>query len=81
MITPIIIQIIFWILVALVVIAGFFAIAAGMSAYGGGGLAILIGFLYIILGPILVRVYCEIAIVFFRMNENLTDIKNALERR
>ncbi len=81
MITPIIIQIIFWILVALVVIAGFLVIAAGMSAYGGGGLAILIGFLYIILGPILVRVYCEIAIVFFRMNENLTDIKNALERR
>lgn len=30
----------------------------------------------IILGPILVRIVCEILIVFFRMNETLTDIRN-----
>ncbi|MEW6212472.1 MAG: DUF4282 domain-containing protein [Acidobacteriota bacterium] len=81
MITPIIIQIIFWIGVALVVILGFLTIAAGASAFRDGGLVILIGLLYIVLGPIIVRVYCELIIVAFRMNESLSDIKNILERR
>ncbi|HEY7544909.1 MAG TPA: DUF4282 domain-containing protein [Blastocatellia bacterium] len=80
MITPIIIQIIFWLGVAGVVITGLLSIVAGLSAYNGG-FFIFVGFLYMVLGPIVVRIYCELLIVAFRMNETLTDIKNALERR
>jgi hypothetical protein len=37
--------------------------------------------LLIIFGPLVVRLYCEILIVFFRINETLTEIKHALEGR
>ena len=29
----------------------------------------------------LIRIYCELLIVIFRMNDTLTDIKNAVERQ
>jgi len=78
MITPVIIQLIFWIGVALCIIFGIGAMFVG-SRYGGGnpayGLLILIG------GPVVVRIYCEILIIFFRINETLTEIKHALEQR
>jgi hypothetical protein len=28
-----------------------------------------------------VRIYCEILIIFFRINETLTEIKHTMERR
>ena len=37
------------------------------------GLIVLIG------GPIVLRILCEILILFFRMNETLTDIRQALQ--
>jgi hypothetical protein len=38
------------------------------------------GVLLLVLGPLGVRVYCEILMVFFRINETLTEIKHAIER-
>ena len=78
MITPVIIQIIFWVGVALCVIFGLGAIFVG-SRYGNGGP--LWGVLVLILGPVAVRIYCEILIIFFRINETLTEIKHTLEER
>ena len=79
MITPVIIQILFWIFVALVVIGGLLTIVAGASI--GNGIVLLTGLGYIVIGPIFVRIYCEVLIIFFRMNESLGDIKRILERR
>ena len=79
MITPIIIQIIFWIGVAVSVITGLGTIIAGIGDYGGG-LAVLGGLATIIFGPIVVRIYCELLILYFRMNETLTDISNKLDK-
>jgi uncharacterized protein DUF4282 len=42
---------------------------------------VLKGALLAILGPLGVRVYCEILIVFFRINETLTEIKHSLDGR
>lgn len=70
MLTPIIIQILFWVGVAATVIAGVILIAAGKVQ----------GILVIILGPIVVRVYCEILIIFFRINDTLEEIKEILEK-
>jgi len=82
MITPVIIEIIFWVGVIITVIAGAFMIIFGVSHYAEGmGAYIWKGILLFFLGPIAVRIYCEILIVFFRINETLTEIKHVLERR
>jgi len=80
MITPMIIQILFWIGVGLCVLFGLISIGTSFTRFGGvstffSGLAI------IVVGPIAVRIYCEILIIFFRINETLTEIKDGLESR
>jgi len=76
MITPIFIQILFWIGAGLCIILGIAMIASGAgSRFGGGGMQVLAGVLMLLVGPLLVRVNCEILIVFFRMNDTLTDIR------
>jgi len=74
MITPTIIKILFWIGVALCVIFGLFQIVSGAISPWGGGRAVLSGILTLVVGPILVRVYCELLIVIFKMHEALQKI-------
>jgi hypothetical protein len=73
MITPVLIQVVFWLAVVLVVLAGGYMIVAEGELFAGLAL--------VFLGPLGVRVYCELLILLFRMNETLTDIKNAVEMR
>ena len=80
MITPVIIQVVFWVGVVISIILGLLSIAAGMSRFGSGAL-VIVGLLYIFIGPVVVRIYCELLILFFRMNESLSEIKNDLKRR
>lgn len=70
MLTPIIIQVLFWIGVLATVISGLV-----MMTQGGSNIAM--GVLSIVLGPIIVRIYCELLIVIFRINDTLTEIKNS----
>jgi hypothetical protein len=50
-----------------------------MGAYRFDGSApILKGLLVLLAGPLVVRIYCEILIIFFRINETLTEIKHAV---
>jgi hypothetical protein len=67
MITPIIIQVLFWLGVAGTVIMGFVSLFSGQ---------ILMGLAMIIFGPIGVRLWTEILIVMFKINDNLTEINN-----
>jgi ABC-type uncharacterized transport system permease subunit len=78
MITPIIIQIIFWLGVAACIVMGLIFIVAGIKYDARSGVA---GFAILILGPVVVRIYCEILIIFFRINETLMEIKHDLEER
>jgi uncharacterized protein DUF4282 len=73
MLTPIVIQIVFWIAVVIAVIVGFIQLF-------GGGFAVITGLLTIILGPIVARIYCEIVIVFFRINDHLRQIQQNTQR-
>jgi Domain of unknown function (DUF4282) len=73
MLTPIVIQIVFWIAVVITVIAGFIQLF-------GGGFAVITGLLTIILGPVVARIYCEIVIVFFRINDHLRHIQQNTQR-
>lgn len=72
MITPLIVQVIFWIGVVLAVFGGLFFVMNDQA---------LQGLLMIIFGPIIWRVYCEMLIVLFSISDTLTDIKNDARRR
>ena len=77
MITPTIVQVLFWVGVAGSVIFGLFAIGSSFGRYGGGFL-FLYGLIVLIVGPVLTRIYCELLILFFRMYDTLIEIKNSL---
>jgi hypothetical protein len=83
MITPVLIQIVFWLGSIACVIAGIILLAGGggYGYYGGGELIRPMGILLIIFGPLVVRIYCEIMILFFRMNASLTDIRAELKQQ
>ena len=72
MITPILIQWFFWVFVAITVIGGLLAIALVDGAGRFSGVVI------IIFGPILLRICAEIALVLFKINEHLGEIRNRL---
>ncbi len=79
MITPKIITFIYWLLLAGAVIAGLVMLSKGFTVMKFSGFA---GFGMIVVAPILVvavalvaRIYCEIMIVLFKMNEALQDIR------
>lgn len=85
MITPRLIQFLFVVGMVLSIIAGFIIIAAGLVGFldnddvASGLVGVLGGFALIIFGPIVIRVYCEFLIVFFRINETLTDVDQKME--
>ena len=66
MITPIIIQVLFWVGVVGCILAGIFMFSQSF----------LNGLLIILVGPVFVRLYCELIIVIFSINDTLTEIKN-----
>jgi hypothetical protein len=80
MITPIIIQALFWAGAGLSVIVGLVAIGSGISSSFNGGSQVFIGLMILILGPVITRIYCELLILFFRINETLTEIHGSLRQ-
>ncbi|MGO9129969.1 MAG: DUF4282 domain-containing protein [Polyangia bacterium] len=78
MITPAIIQALFWIGAGIAVIAGLIGIGSGLSSSYGGGGQVLAGLLILLLGPVCARIYCELLIVLFRMYETLGQIRDGL---
>ena len=82
MVTPVIIQILFWIGAILCLIVGAIMVIYGATHFQAGQSQYLWkGVLLFVLGPLGVRVYCEILIIFFRINETLTEIKHAMGQR
>ena len=79
MITPSIIKILFRIGVGLCLLAGLIGIINGIRANYGGGMQVIYALLIIVFGPIVVRIYCELLIVIFKINDTLTDIKTLLK--
>lgn len=78
MITPVIIRALFWIGVILCLIVGLVGVISGASSKYGGVPQAAMGLGIMLVGPVLVRVYCEILILFFRINETLTEMNNKL---
>lgn len=80
MVTPKIITLIYWVLLGCSAIAGLVLLSKGFGVMKYSGFA---GFGMIIAAPILAvlsalvaRIYCEIMIVLFKINEALQDIRH-----
>jgi hypothetical protein len=74
LVTPKFITFIYWLMLAGIVIGGIYRIFGG---YGGVSVSkFFMGLVFIVLGAVGVRVWCELLIVLFKMNEALQDIRN-----
>lgn len=80
MVTPKIITFIYWVMLAAAAISGLVLLFKGFGVMKWNGFA---GFGMVVAAPILAalsallaRVYCEIMIVLFKMNEALQDIRS-----
>jgi len=69
MIAPLIVQILFWVGVVVCVIAGLFMIFS-FSSVG----TTIQGLLTVLLGPLVVRLYCELLMIWFRIYDRLSEI-------
>lgn len=73
MLTPKIITIVYWILLVVVVVSGF----GIMFGFGVGGFtfgSFIKGIIEIVVGALMVRIWCELLIVLFKINENVQKI-------
>ena len=79
MITPKIVNFFFWVGTVISIVIGLGMFIVSLVNFNSTG--ILSGFFTILIGPLLLRIYSELLIVFFRMNETLTDIAKLLEQK
>ena len=74
MITPKIITFIYWLLLFFIVIFNLKILFGGYDGFTFSGL--IMSFVYIAGGALIARIFCELLIVLFKMNEALQEIKN-----
>jgi len=75
MITPLLINIFFWIGIAVSLLTGLGIIVSGLASPFGGGAMVFTGLMILVLGPLAARVYCELLIVIFKIHDSLQVIK------
>jgi len=80
MLTPVLVQILFWLSLAACIMGGVGAMVIGLANLERRPELVGVGLLALVVGPFAVRVYCEWLIVLFRINETLTDIRRNTER-
>ena len=73
MLTPTIIQIIFWIGVV-------FFVLMGLITMFDGGFAVIMGLLTILIGPLFVRIYCEMLIIFFKIHDAINSLNDKVDQ-
>lgn len=76
MITLQVIQIIYFIIAGLITLGGIITLFSGDSFTGFMPGGFFMGMAILIFGNILWRIWCELIIVFFRINNTLSDIDN-----
>jgi hypothetical protein len=76
MITPAVIQIIFWLGVSICVVTGIGLISSSFHSPLFSQAKFITGLLMVIVGPIVIRIVCELQIVIFRIGDTLIEIRN-----
>ncbi|MCL7751166.1 DUF4282 domain-containing protein [Guyparkeria hydrothermalis] len=74
MLTPKFITVIYWLLLVGVVIGGIGMMFGGFNGFSFG--TFISGLLTIVFGAIGARIWCELMIVLFKMNEALQDMRH-----
>lgn len=74
LITGDIIKYVFWVLSGLCVLGGVITLLGALAAGEIGD--IFLALVIAVLGPVLIRIYCELMIVLFKIHESLVAIKN-----
>jgi hypothetical protein len=74
MLMPILIQVMFVLGSLATIAAGLVAIGRGLTDHSGASVGA--GIALILLGPIIIRLYAELLIVVFRINDSLSDIRS-----
>jgi predicted Zn finger-like uncharacterized protein len=84
-IAPVVIQVLFWVGVLGCVIYALIALYGAIRllevSFGLALVPLFISMAALVLGPIMVRLYCETLIVFFRIYDTLREIKEINQRR
>ncbi|MDX1476777.1 MAG: DUF4282 domain-containing protein [Saprospiraceae bacterium] len=77
LITPSVITIVYWLLLAANLLYGLFFVMFG----GFGGFTFttfLLGLVYIVVGAVVIRIWCELLIVIFKINDNIAKLNQNL---
>lgn len=74
MLTPKIITFVYWILLFAAVVGGLSAMFGGYGGFSIGKL--FLGLIYAAGGAVAARIWCELMIVLFKMNEALQDLRH-----
>ena len=81
MIVPYLIQILFWLGVAVCVLTGILTMLSAFVVEGRSKVVpVLTGLAWLIAGPVGVRIYCELLMVLFRIYDTLRDIRDRLDK-
>lgn len=81
MITPAVIQLFFWLGVIVCVVAGLGILASGETLAAASPVPpTLTAVLVLVVGPLIVRIYCELLMVLFRIYESLRAIERSRVR-
>jgi hypothetical protein len=75
-VTPMAIQILFWIGVAVTVILGVTLIASSR----GTAIFVIRGLIWMFVGPIAMRVVCEVLMVLFAMQQRMDEMRDRFDR-
>jgi hypothetical protein len=79
MVTPLVIQVLFWLGVVFCAFFGTALIVSGLThRLFVDWTTVLVGVVLVLLGPVLLRISCEATMVFFRIHETLTELKDRL---
>ena len=84
MVTPTLIIILFWVLVAFILLGALFAFFAAIFSGGGIGPILAVFFVSLLGVPfaiLMARIYCELMIVVFRLYEAMAEIRNHLKEK
>lgn len=73
MLTPNIITFIYWLLLVVAVGGSLWSMGSGYEGFTFG--KFLMGLLYAVGGAIAARIWCELLIVFFKMNQALQELR------
>jgi uncharacterized protein DUF4282 len=82
MITPVVVQVIFWLGVIACVGTGLLILSGSSSSLVAATPVSpqIVGILFLVVGPLLIRFYCELLIVLFRMYDSMRAIERNTTR-